>query len=118
VLAPGKETILANTAELLRAGEHHGYLLMRAWQSALLDVGRRLGAPRLASAELVSWLDATARADPPGATRELAQRVAESAASKRIAQSEVVALSREIHNWRNHALDGSQERQRNRFAAA
>jgi hypothetical protein len=99
---PGVHTLIEVGARLLgaRGGDR---LLRRYADLVVLDLGRRLHAPRAVSgvAETGAWLDASRHAEASGLKfAALAQRM-ESAGP-----AETVARAAELHRWREELLDG------------
>lgn len=99
---PGVRTLIDVGARLLsaRGGQR---LLRRYAEGTLLDLGRRLHAPRGLSGanEIGGWLDASGRGAVGNLNyRALAQRI-DSASP-----AEVVARAAELHRWREELLNG------------
>jgi hypothetical protein len=99
---PGVHTLIEVGARLLgaRGGDR---LLRRYAELVVLDLGRRLHAPRAVSgvAETGAWLDASRHGEASGLKYAvLAQRI-ESAGP-----AETVARAAELHRWREELLDG------------
>ena len=99
---PGVQTLIEVAARLLgaRAGDR---LLRRYAELVVLDLGRRLHAPRALSgiAETGAWLDASRQGESSDLKYAvLAQRI-ESAGP-----TEIVARAAELHRWREELLNG------------
>jgi hypothetical protein len=99
---PGVHTLIEVAARLLgaRAGDR---LLRRYAELVVLDLGRRLHAPRAVSgiAETGAWLDASRHGEASELKYAvLAQRI-DSASP-----TEVVARAAELHRWREELLNG------------
>lgn len=99
---PGVHTLIEVAARLLgaRAGDR---LLRRYAELVVLDLGRRLHAPRAVSgiAETGAWLDASRHGESSELKYAvLAQRI-DSAGP-----TEVVARAAELHRWREELLNG------------
>ena len=99
---PGVHTLIEVAARLLgaRAGDR---LLRRYAELVVLDLGRRLHAPRALSgtAEIGAWLDASRQGEASELKYAvLAQRI-ESAGP-----AETVARAAELHRWREELLNG------------
>jgi hypothetical protein len=99
---PGVHTLIEVAARLLgaRAGDR---LLRRYAEHVVLDLGRRLHAPRAVSgiAETGAWLDASRYGESSELKYAvLAQRI-DSAGP-----AEVVARAAELHRWREELLNG------------
>jgi hypothetical protein len=99
---PGVHTLIEVAARLLgaRAGDR---LLRRYAELAVLDLGRRLHAPRAVSgvAETGAWLDASRHGESSDLKYAvLAQRI-DSASP-----AEVVTRAAELHRWREELLNG------------
>jgi hypothetical protein len=99
---PGVQTLIEVGARLLgaRGGDR---LLRRYAEAVVLDLGRRLHAPRAVSgtAETGAWIDASRHS--AGSTLKyaaLARRIDESG------PAEVVARAAELHRWREELLNG------------
>jgi len=108
-LEPGKELLIANTADLLHFGGYSGEMLIRYYEDALRDVGRRLHAPNTHDTiQLGLWLDRLRDARGlQGTTSELGQHVADAATSSRRHPKRIAAAARRVHQWKEEMLHGS-----------
>jgi hypothetical protein len=111
--APGRQSLVGNTAELLRYRGRVGSALTKYYRGALTDARRALRAPKgLSHAELVSWLERMGErrgtTDRIGALREL---VAARDAT-RSSSSHMLAVAGRIHRWRTEILHGPASRTR------
>jgi len=106
---PGKELLIANTADLLHFGGYSGDMLVRYYEDTLRQVGRRLHAPNTHdSTELSQWLDRLRQArGMEGSIAELGLQVAQVAASSARHPKRVAATARRIHHWKEEMLHGS-----------
>jgi hypothetical protein len=99
---PGVHTLIEVAARLLgtRAGDR---LLRRYAELVVLDLGRRLHAPRSVSgiAETGAWLDASRQGESSELKYAVLARRMESAGP-----TEIVARAAELHRWREELLNG------------
>jgi len=99
---PGVHTLIEVAARLLgaRAGDR---LLRRYAEHVVLDLGRRLHAPRAVSgiAETGAWLDASRQGEASELKYAVLARRIDSAGP-----AEIVARAAELHRWREELLNG------------
>jgi hypothetical protein len=111
--APGKEVLIANTAELLRYGGHLAHAVRRYWRITQEQLARDLHAPQgLDPAAFQRWLERAAAAR--GAGQRLARLESRVATFTDRHRSEQEALSTglAIHRFREDMIDGSRNHPR------
>jgi len=113
----GKESLIDNTAELVRFGGHSGHSLGRYFVAALRDVSGSLHAPEgLERAALINWLRALGKARGRvrdlGALEKAVETVAREGRRRKGQEHRVVKAARDIHAWREEILHGSGSDQR------
>lgn len=111
--APGRQSLVGNTAELLRYRGQVGSALTKYYRGALTDARRALRAPTgLTQAELLDWLERMSErrgtTDQVGALRKLvASREAAGSSA-----AHMLAVAGRIHRWRTEILHGPASRTR------
>lgn len=104
----GKAGLIANTANLLRAGGHSAHVLERYAEATIRDVAERLHCPHgMASTERLRWLDQI------GEARGVGERIADLSARAdaivrgRQTTATVAATVRQLYRWKQEMLHGS-----------
>ncbi len=108
-LAPGKEVLVRNTADLLVASGHGPWLLDRALTAARRDALAALRGPKAAEpAVLRTFLDEAAKRRRQPTHDSLRQQIA--ALPKSPPPSAVTALALRIHRWRTEMTSRGSQR--------
>lgn len=107
-VALGKAGLIANTANLLRAGGHAAHVLDRYAEATIRDVAERLHCPHgPGSAARLQWLDQVG--DARGVSRGIASinsRVAAASRDNR-GMAAIAATARQLYRWKQEILHGS-----------
>ncbi len=106
-LAPGKEFLVQNTAELLRHGGHVAPAVAAYWRAAKEQIAHALRPPGERSADLDRFVAGLAAARDRGERlAALEQRVA-ALARRRGAEEEALRAALDIHAFREEMTDGA-----------
>ncbi|HEX2690181.1 MAG TPA: DUF4350 domain-containing protein [Kofleriaceae bacterium] len=115
-IAPGKDFLIRNTAQLLHYGGHHGHALTRYLQLSVTAVRHALHAPQLAPAAMTAWLERV-RVARGGKTSEATSPVEsislvelEQAVETADSPARVIELADRVFRWRMEMTDGADSR--------
>jgi len=110
---PGRQSLVANTADLLRFRGHVGGALAKYLRGAVLDARRGLRAPKgLGDAELLRWLDRMG--DHRGTTERIGELhvLVTARDDTGSGAAHLLAIAGRIHRWRTEILHGPASRTR------
>jgi hypothetical protein len=111
-VAPGKETLLDNTARLLVQSGHHGYSLERYLRGVVDRTADRLGVPPGGLRARVKLLAAIGRRRGVELDLDRLARKASAQGGGRADRRRVLELARALSTWRKEILDGDRARPR------
>lgn len=106
-LAPGKDFLVENTAELLRHGGHLGPAVDAYWRAAREQIARALRPPGERSGDLERWLGGLAAARGRGARLAALERRVAALSGRRGHAEEALRTALEIHAFREEMTDGA-----------
>jgi len=106
-LAPGKEFLVANTAELLRHGGHVAPAVAAYWRAAKEQIAHALRPPGERSLDLERFVAALAAARERGAQLDALERRVAALPPRRADEEEALRAALDIHAFREEMVDGA-----------
>jgi len=106
-LAPGKEFLVRNTAELLRHGGHVAPAVSAYWRAAKEQIAHALRPPGERSADLDRFVVALAAARERGERLEALEHRVAALAPRPGAEQEALRAALDIHAFREEMVDGA-----------